>query len=326
MKAMHCKEFGPPETLVLADVASPVPAAGQVVVAVKACGINYPDALIIQDKYQFKPERPFAPGGEIAGTVLRVGPDVQGWAVGDAVIAFTYWGGLAEEMAIDAARLVPKPPEMPFVEAAAFIMTFGTALHALEDRAALQAGETLLVLGAAGGVGSAAIEIGKALGARVIAATSTPEKAAFCRRLGADECIDYTKADMREQLKALTGGRGVDVIFDPVGGAHAEPALRSIGWQGRYLVVGFAAGEIPKIALNLILLKGCSVTGVFWGAFFDRGGEARQRHLQRLAALYRSGAIRPQVSAVYPLHDAARAIRTVMDRQATGKIVVEVAS
>jgi NADPH:quinone reductase len=326
MKAMHCREFGPPETLVLTDVPPPVPAAGQAVIAVKACGINYPDALIIQDKYQFKPERPFAPGGEIAGTVLRLGPDVQGWSVGDAVIAFTYWGGLAEEMAIDAARLIPRPPEMPFVEAAAFIMTFGTALHALEDRAALQAGETLLVLGAAGGVGSAAIHIGKALGARVIAATSTPEKAAFCRRLGADACIDYTKANMREQLKALTDGRGVDVIFDPVGGVHAEPALRSIGWQGRYLVVGFAAGEIPKIALNLILLKGCSVIGVFWGAFFDRGGEARQRHLQRLAALYRSGAIRPQVSAVYPLHDAARAIRAVMDRQATGKIVVDVAS
>jgi NADPH2:quinone reductase len=242
------------------------------------------------------------------------------------VIAFTYWGGLAEEVAIDAGRLIPKPPEMPFVEAAAFIMTFGTALHALEDRAALKAGETLLILGGAGGVGSAAIQIGKALGARVIAATSTPEKAAFCRRLGADECIDYTTADLREQLKALTNGRGVDVIFDPVGGAHAEPALRSIGWQGRYLVVGFAAGEIPKIALNLILLKGCSVIGVFWGAFFDRGGEARQRHLQRLVALYRSGAIRPPVSAVYPLHNAAQAIREVMDRHATGKIVVDIAS
>jgi NADPH2:quinone reductase len=202
MKIMHCREFGPPETLVLADVAPPLPAAGQAIVAVKACGINYPDSLIIQNKYQFKPERPFAPGGEIAGTIVRLGPDVQGWAVGDEVIAFTYWGGLAEEMAIDAGRLVPKPPGMPFDEAAGFLMTFGTALHALEDRAALQAAETLLVLGAAGGVGSAAIQIGKALGARVIAAASTPEKAAFCRGLGADDCIDYTKPDMREQLKA----------------------------------------------------------------------------------------------------------------------------
>ncbi|PPQ34278.1 NADPH:quinone oxidoreductase family protein [Rhodopila globiformis] len=324
MKALQCREVGPPEALILADVPPPEPAAGQVVVAVKACGIGYPDGLIIQDKYQFKPERPFAPGGEVAGTVVRLGPDVRGWAVGDEVMAFTYWGGLAEEMAIDAGRLVAKPAVMRFAEATACVMTYGTALYALEDRAALQAGETLLVLGAAGGVGSAAIQIGKALGARVIAAASTPEKAAFCRGLGADACIDYTKAEWREHLKALTGGRGVDVIFDPVGGAYAEPALRSIAWQGRYLVVGFAAGEIPRIALNLILLKGCSVVGVFWGAFFDRGGEARDRHVARLAALYEAGAIRPAVSAVYPLRDAARAIRAVMDRQATGKIVVEV--
>jgi NADPH2:quinone reductase len=324
MKAMLCKEFGPPEQLVLTDSPRPEPAAGQVVIAVKACGINFPDALLIQNKYQYKPERPFAPGGEVAGTVVRVGKDVHGWAAGDEVIAFVTFGGLAEELAIDTKRLIRKPPEMTFVEAAAFTLTYGTSLHALENRAKLKAGETLLVLGAAGGVGTAAIQIAKAIGARVIAAVSTPEKAQYCRKLGADETIDYAKSELREQLKALTAGKGVEVVYDPVGGALAEPALRSTTWRGRYLVVGFAAGDIPKIALNLPLLMERDIIGVHWGAWIDRADTDREQHLRRLVELYRSGAVKPQVSAVYPLPDAAAAIRKVMDRQATGKIVVDV--
>ncbi len=324
MKAVLCKEFGPPDRLVIEDVPSAEPGEGQVAIAVKACGINFPDALIIQNKYQFKPPLPFSPGGEIAGVISRVGPGVSDWSVGDAVIAFTTWGGLAEEVVVDASRLLAKPEAMSFVEAAAFTMTYGTSLYALENRGGLRPGETLLVLGAAGGVGAAAVQIGKALGARVIAAASTPEKIEFCRRLGADDCIDYTRPDLKDQLKAMTGGKGVDVVLDPVGGAYSEAALRAIAWEGRLLVVGFAAGEIPKIPLNLLLLKGCAIVGVFWGEFLRRGGAARDQHLNRLVELYRTGAVQPQVSAVYTLIDAPRAIQDLADRQAKGKIVVAV--
>ncbi|WP_176598006.1 MULTISPECIES: NADPH:quinone oxidoreductase family protein [Sphingobium] len=322
MKAVLCKEYGPPETLQLTELSSPEPGKGQVVVSVKACGINFPDALIIENKYQFKPDLPFAPGGEISGIIAKVGPGVDGWSVGDEVMAFIIWGGLAEEVVVDAKRLIAKPAGMPYEEAAASLLTYGTVLHALEDRGGLRRGETLLVLGAAGGVGTAAIQVGKAIGARVIAATSSAKKNDYCRSIGADDCIDYANGDLREQLKILTGGEGVDVIFDPVGGALAETALRSTKWNGRYLVVGFASGEIPKIPLNLVLLKGVSVVGVFWGGFLDREPENGRAHAEALAALYATGVARPQLSAVYPLDQASQAISDLRDRRATGKVVV----
>ncbi|HEX7784517.1 MAG TPA: NADPH:quinone oxidoreductase family protein [Sphingobium sp.] len=325
MRAMLCKEYGPPEMLRLEDVASPKPGEGQVLVSVKACGINFPDALIIENKYQFKPELPFSPGGEVSGIITSLGSGVEGWSVGDEVIAFILSGGLAEEVVVDTGKLIAKPAAMPFDEAAAFMLTYGTVLHALEDRAALRAGETLLVLGAAGGVGTAAIQIGKGMGAKVIAATSSAAKNAYCLSQGADACIDYASGDFRAELKNLTSGRGVDVVFDPVGGPLAEAALRSTGWKGRYLVVGFASGEIPSIPLNLVLLKGASLIGVFWGAFYDREPENRQAHAAALTALYDRGIAKPQVSAVYPLEQAGQAISDLRDRRATGKIVVSMA-
>lgn len=322
MKALLCKQYGPPESLVVEDVDAIVPAAGQVVVAVKACGINFPDALIIENKYQFKPEPPFSPGGEVAGVITRLGEGVQGWSVGDEVIGLLLWGGLAEEVAVDAGKLMPKPRGMSFEEAAGFLLAYGTVYHALHDRGGLKPGETLLVLGAAGGVGTAAIQIGKSLGARVIAATSSQEKNALCRQLGADESIDYSTEDMKARLRELTNGDGVDVVFDPVGGPLSEIALRSTGWRGRYLVIGFASGEIPKIPLNLVLLKGVSLIGVFFGSFFDREPENRAAHVNGLRELYEGGLVRPHVSAVYPLEKAGQAISDLRDRRATGKIVV----
>lgn len=325
MRAVLCKEYGPPEMLALEELPSPEPGEGQVLVSVRACGINFPDALIIEDKYQFRPDRPFSPGGEISGVIIGLGSGVEGWSVGDEVIAFILWGGLSEEVVVDAAKLIAKPAAMPFDEAAAFLLTYGTVLHALEDRAALRSGETLLVLGAAGGVGTAAIQIGKGIGATVIAATSSAEKNAYCQSQGADACIDYVSGDLRKELKDLTTGQGVDVVFDPVGGPLAEAALRSTGWRGRYLVVGFASGEIPSMPLNLVLLKGVALIGVFWGAFFDREPESRNAHAAALAALYESGVVKPQVSVVYPLEQAGRAISDLLDRRVTGKVVVNMA-
>jgi NADPH2:quinone reductase len=267
MKAVLCKVYGLPGSLVVEDVPSPKAKAGEVVVSVKACGVNFPDTLIIQGKYQFKPELPFSPGGEVAGVVKEVGEGVTRVKVGDRVIAFNTWGGFAEEMVVEADRTIPMPSAMDFVPASAFVLTYGTSYHALKDRADIKAGETLLVLGASGGVGLAAVQIGKAMGARVIAAASSEEKLKICRDNGADETINYGTEDLRGRIKALTGGKGVDVVYDPVGGPYSEPALRDMAWNGRFLVVGFAAGEIPKVALNLTLLKGCSIVGVFWGSF-----------------------------------------------------------
>src|SRR6185436_2806424 len=267
MKAGLCKQYGPPDTLTFEELPSPRAGAGEVVVSVKAASVNFPDVLIIQNKYQFKPPLPFSPGSELAGVVKEVGAGVTNVKAGDKVIAFTTYGAFAEEVKTEAGRLLPLPEGMDFASGAAFLLTYGTSDHALRDRGALQAGETLLVLGAAGGVGLAAIEIGKALGARVIACASSDDKLAVCRAHGADDTINYAAEDLRERIKALTGGRGADVIYDPVGGPYTEPALRSIAWRGRLLVVGFAAGEIPKIPLNLTLLKGCSIVGVFWGDF-----------------------------------------------------------
>ena len=322
MKAVLCKAYGPPESLVIEEVESLRPGPGQVVIGVKACGVNFPDTLIIEGKYQSRPEMPFSPGGEIAGVVKEVGEGVERLSVGDRVIAFTGWGGFAEEVLVEARVLIPMPDEMDFVTASAFVMVYGTSHHALKDRAKIQPGETLLVLGAAGGVGLAAVELGKAMGAHVIAAASSDEKLAVCRQHGADECINYANEDLKERIKQLTRGRGVDVIYDPVGGNYAEPALRGMAWEGRYLVVGFAAGEIPRIPLNLTLLKGCSIVGVFWGTFTTRDPQRNQEHLRELMSWFREGKLQPHISATYPLERAADALNDMRSRKITGKAVL----
>jgi NADPH2:quinone reductase len=322
LKALLCKQFGPPESLVLEDVPSPQPGAGEVVVSIKAASVNFPDVLIIQNKYQFKPPLPFSPGSELAGVVKEVGPDVKNVKPGDKVIAFTTFGAFAEEVKTEAARLLPMPEGMGFDAAASFILTYGTTDHALRDRAQLKAGETLLVLGAAGGVGVAALEIGKALGARVIACASSDEKLAVCREHGADETINYAGEDLRERIKALTGGKGADVIYDAVGGPYTEPAFRSIAWRGRHLVIGFAAGEIPKLPLNLALLKGAAVVGVFWGDFTRREPQAFAASARQLARWYKEGRLKPHVSATFPLEKAADAMNLLASRKAKGKVVV----
>ena len=322
MKAVLCKSFGLPDTLVVEEVAEPVPAAGEVIVSVKACGVNFPDTLIVQGKYQFKPPFPFSPGGEVAGVVKSLGEGVSNVKVGDAVIAFIGWGGFAEEVRCAAAQVMPIPKDVPFPLAASFVLAYGTSYHALKDRAALKPGETLLVLGAAGGVGLAACEIGNAMGARVIAAASSDDKLAICKQHGANETINYSNSDLREQINALTNKRGVDVVYDPVGGEYSEQALRSLAWKGRHLVVGFAAGDIPKIPLNLTLLKGASIVGVFWGAFVKNEPAVFAQNMQDLFGLLMRGQLRPLISATYPLERAAEALNDMMQRRVVGKIVL----
>ena len=322
MKAVLCKAFGPPESLVIEEVEPLKAGKGQVVIAVKACGVNFPDTLIIQGKYQFKPAMPFSPGGEVAGVVKEVGEGVERVRVGDRVIVFAGWGGFAEEIVADAARLIPMPAGMDFTTAAAFVMVYGTSMHALQDRAQIKPDETLLVLGAAGGVGLATVELGKVMGARVIAAASSPEKLEICRQHGADEVINYASEDLKERVKQLTNGKGVDVIFDPVGGNYSEAALRGMAWGGRHLVVGFAAGDIPRIPLNLTLLKGCSIVGVFWGAFVEHDPQRNQQHLRELMAWFAEGRIKPHISASYPLEQAAQALNDILERKVTGKVVL----
>ena len=322
MKAVLCKAYGPPESLVIEDVESPTPGPGEVVISVKASGVNFPDVLIIQNKYQVKPPLPFSPGSEVAGVIKAVGEDVTHVAPGDEVFAFTVYGGFAQEVKTDAKRLLPIPAGMTFPTAAAFGLTYATSDHALRDRGELEAGETLLVLGAAGGVGLAAVEIGKALGARVIACASSDDKLAVCREHGADETINYATEDLRERIKAITGGKGADVIYDPVGGSYTEPALRSIAWRGRLLVVGFAAGDIPKIPLNLTLLKGCAIVGVYWGEFTRREPERFAQEMRQLGQWYGEGRIRPHISATYPLDRAADALNDMAQRRVVGKVVL----
>jgi NADPH2:quinone reductase len=324
MRAILCKAFGPPESLVVEDIPSPLPGPGEAVISVKAASVNFPDVLIIQNKYQVKPPLPFSPGSEVAGIVKAVGDGVTSFKPGDPVLAITTYGGFAEEVKTEARRLLPIPPGMTFADAAAFGLTYATSEHALFDRGALKHGEALLVLGAAGGVGIAAIEIGKLLGARVIAAASTDEKLAICRAHGADDTINYATGDLREQIKALTGAAGVDVVYDPVGGPYTEPALRSLAWRGRLLVVGFAAGEIPKIPLNLTLLKGCSIVGVFWGDFTRREPQRFAEAMQRLGRWYAEGKLKPHVSATFPLERAADALTMMANRQVIGKVVLTV--
>ena len=329
MRALLSTASGGPETLQLTELPDPTPAAGQVLVAVKACAINYPDVLIIEDKYQFKPQRPFAPGGEIAGVIEALGEGVTNWQVGDRVMGVIGHGGLASKIVVDPQRLFHLPDERSFAEGAALILTYGTTIHALLDRGHLQTGQSLLVLGAAGGVGLAAIELGKAYGARVVAAVSSEEKAAAARAAGADGTLIYGRAPfdkeqskaLAEQFKALGGRCGFDVIYDPVGGDYAEPALRAIGWEGRYLVVGFPAG-IPKLPLNLTLLKSCDVCGVFWGAFAARDPNANTAHVEQLFRLWREGKIAPRVTDTFPFERGGDAIAKMAARQAIGKLVV----
>jgi NADPH2:quinone reductase len=324
MKAVLCKQFGPPDSLAIEEVPSPRAGPGEVVISVKAASLNFPDVLIIQNKYQFKPPLPFSPGSELAGVVKEAGPGVEGLRPGDRVMAFTTYGAFAEEVKTEANRVLPIPSSMDFTQAAAFLLTYATTDHALRDRAALAAGETLLVLGAAGGVGLAAIEIGKALGARVIAAASSEEKLAVCRQHGADSTINYAGEDLRERLKTLTEGRGPDVIYDPVGGPYSEPAFRSIAWRGRHLVVGFAAGEIPRLPLNLALLKGASVVGVFWGDFARREPARFADSVRQLARWHAEGKLKPHVDQTLPLEQAREALNLMASRQVKGKLVLTV--
>jgi NADPH2:quinone reductase len=320
MKAVLCKEWGPPDALVVEDIPSPKPGKGQLLVSVKASGVNFPDVLLIQNKYQFKPELPFSPGSEIAGVVKQVGEGVHGFMPGDRVMAHIRWGGYAEEAVVDEALVTPVPAGLDFTVAASFGLVYATAYHALKDRAGIRAGETLLVLGAAGGVGLAAVELGKLLGARVIACASSDAKLETCKRFGAEVAINYEREDLREALKNL--GRAVDIVLDPVGGKYSEPAVRAMAWKGRYLVVGFASGEIPKIPLNLTLLKGCSIVGVFWGEFARRERDLNAANLKELTAWLRAKKIKPLVSASYPLERAADALNDMMNRKVQGKVVL----
>ncbi|HLZ61955.1 MAG TPA: NADPH:quinone oxidoreductase family protein [Ktedonosporobacter sp.] len=322
MKAILCKEYGPPENLVLEDVASPRPGKGQVLISVKACSVSFPDTLLIQGKYQFKPEMPFSPGGELAGIIKEVGEGVEHIKVGDRAMAFSGWGGFAEEIVTDATRVMPLPASIGFATASTLVMSYVTSHYALKDRGELKSGETLLVLGAAGGVGLAAVEIGKLMGARVIAAASTDEKLAVCTQHGADATINYTSDNFRERIKELTAGTGVDMVYDPIGDKYTEPALRSMAWGGRYLVIGFAAGDIPRIPLNLVLLKSCQIVGVFWGAFATRDPRGNLEHMQELLAWVEAGKLKPHISATYPLAQAANALHDMMSRKVTGKVVL----
>ena len=322
MKAIVCKAWGPPDSLELQDLPDLMPGPGEVAVDVRAAGVNFPDVLTVQGKYQVKPPLPFTPGNEFAGEVRAVGEGVRGFKVGDRVIGFTQTGAFAEQAIAPAAVLMPMPPGMDFDTAAAITLTYGTSHHAVVDRGQLQAGETMLVLGAAGGVGLAAIEIGKALGARVIAAASSPEKLEVCRQHGADVLIDYTKEDLREALKAATGGKGPDVIYDPVGGPYSEPALRSIAYRGRHLVVGFAAGDIPKLPWNLMLLKSASVVGVFWGDFARREPQKNGAAMREMLGWMAEGKLKPLVSKRYALGETAQALNDMAERKVTGKVVI----
>jgi NADPH2:quinone reductase len=322
MRAVVCRAYGPPESLIVEDVASPSPGPGEVVIAMQAASVNFPDVLIIQNKYQFKPPLPFSPGSELAGVVSAVGAGVAKWRPGDAVLAFTTYGAFADEVRTEAGRLLAIPDGMHFDQAAAFGLTYATADHALRDRAQLQPGETLLVLGAAGGVGIAAIEIGKAIGARVIAGASTEDKLALCRAHGADQTINYAAADLRAGIAAATGGAGIDVVCDPVGGSYTEAALRSLRWRGRLLVIGFAAGEIPRMPLNLALLKGCSIVGVFWGEFMRREPDRFAASIAQLGRWFGEGRLKPPITARFPLERAAEALRLMADRRVLGKVVL----
>ncbi len=322
MKAVLCKQYGPPETLVVEEVPDLVPGKGEVVIDVKACGVNFPDTLIIENKYQFKPPLPFSPGGEVSGVISAVGEGVKGFKVGMPVFAMLGHGGFAEQVLANAKVVIPTPKGMDAHTAAAISMTYGTSYHALVDRAKIKEGETLLVLGASGGVGLAAIDIARNLGAKIIAAASTDEKLALCKEYGATETINYTTENLKARIKEITGGKGVDVIYDPVGGDYAEQALRGMAWEGRFLVIGFAAGDIPKIPLNLTLLKGCQIVGVFWGRFVTMFPKDNMKNFMQLIQWYAQGKIKPHIHATYPLEQAADALYDMLNRKVRGKVLL----
>lgn len=321
MKAVLCKELGPPSKLVVEEVAMRPLQKKEVLVTVKACSVNYPDTLIIQGKYQFKPPMPFSPGSDVSGIVKAVGEGVKHVKVGDEVFGVVAYGGFAEEVIVPSHSVFPKPPMMSHSMASSFMMAYGTSFHALKDRAKLKEGETLLVLGASGGVGTAAIELGKLMGARVIAAASTDEKLAFCKEKGADEVINYTTEDLKKRTKELTGGKGVDVVYDPVGGDYSEAALRATAWKGRFLVVGFPAG-IPKIPLNLPLLKGCEIVGVFWGRFAQEEAQKNMGNTMSLIQYFAQGKLKPHIDKEYALDEVPQALEDMMNRKIKGKIVI----
>ena len=326
MKAMLCEKFGPPKNLALKEVADLTPLEGQVRIATEACGVNFPDTLIIENKYQFKPDLPFAPGGEVTGIVDAVGDGVSQDLLGQPVMCMTLSGGFAEQTLCKAEDLIARPSSMPSIVAAGFTMTYGTSMHALKQRAQLQAGETLLVLGAGGGVGLSAVEIGKQMNATVIAAASSAEKLNAAKDAGADHLIDYSQQDLRSALKDIVGKKGVDVVYDPVGGDMFEAALRSTAWGGRVLVVGFASGNIPKVPINLALLKGCSIVGVFWGAFRLNYTEEDNENFKELFAWYAQGKLKPFTSKTYTLSEAALALNDLKNRKAIGKLIIQISS
>lgn len=326
MRAILCKEYGPANTLVIEDIPSPEVKGRGVKVRVKAAGLNFPDTLIIEGKYQLKPTMPFSPGGEMSGEVMEVGEKVTRFKPGDRVAGLTGYGAFAEEVIVPEQNILPIPESMSDEKAAAFSMVYGTSYYALKQRANIQPGETLLVLGASGGVGLATIELGKAMGAKVIAAASTAEKLAVAKAAGADELINYTEEPLKEAVKKLTNSNGVDVVYDPVGGEYTEQALRAMAWNGRHLIIGFAAGDIPKIPANLALLKGCSVIGVFWGSFTQREPENSAQNMMELLQMYSEGKIDPKISQVFEFEDYEKALGALTGRTATGKIVLKVGS
>jgi len=324
MKAILCNNYGPPEELEYLEVPDPIISEDQILVQVKACSINFPDTLIIQGKYQFKGEFPFSPGSNIAGIILEVGSHVMDFKAGDEVIGLATNGGLAEKIALDPSRCILKPSGVSMEQAAAFLYTYATSYYALKHRADLKQDETILILGASGGVGLAAIEIAKLIGAKVIAAASSVEKLELCKKQGADICVNYNDVDLKTKLKELTDNKGVNVILDVVGGAYAEPSLRAIAWEGKYLVVGFASGQIPKFPLNLPLLKSCQIVGVFLGAFLNKFPIQSREMLNTLADLFSNGKLNPYIYQSFNLEDAPLALRMMMDRKALGKLVITI--
>jgi NADPH2:quinone reductase len=323
MKAIVCKQFGLPETLEFKAVEIPQPKEGEILMTVKACSVNFPDTLIIQGKYQFRPEFPFSPGSDVAGVVEKVGASVTHFKEGDEVVGFIPFGGFAEKAIVKAKDCFPKPQGMSMVHASAFLLAYGTSYHALKDRANLQKGETILILGASGGVGLTALELAKLMGAKVIAAASTNEKLDLCKQFGADEVINYTEESLKDRVKELTNGKGVDVIYDPVGGHFSELALRAIAWKGRHLVIGFANGDIPKIPINLTLLKGASIVGVFWGAFAQKEPKESLKNIQQLLTWFAKGEVQPHIDKTYALKEAPKALKEMMQRKVKGKIVID---
>lgn len=322
MKAVLCKSFGPPDSLVIEDIESPQPADGEVVIRVRAAALNFFDTLIIEGKYQFRPDFPFSPGAEVAGTIETVGSGVSEFREGDRVLAYTAWNGAREEVVANTRMVAPIPDGIDFETAAGLSVTYGTTLYALKNRAAMQPGETLAVLGAAGGTGQSAIEIGKVMGARVIACASSDDKLAFCRDVGADDVINYSRESLKDRLRELTDGRGADVVYDPVGGDLSEQAVRSTAWDGRFLVIGFAAGDIPRIPLNLILLRNCALVGVFWGTFTERDPGGHKANMSQLLDWTVNGKIKPHVHATYPLTEAVKALNAIARREVMGKVIL----